>query len=60
MSDFKPMSYLLSDGTGEHDWSHLKITNCELVIRRVLYVHEILIDQVLEIALLYDNEQLFL
>lgn len=58
--DFELKSYLLSYGTGEHDRSHLKITYCELVKRRVICVHEILIDQVLKIALLYGNEQLFL
>ena len=44
--------YLLSNRTRKHNWRDLKVTNRELKDWRIRNVHDIKIDQVLQVALL--------
>ena len=36
----REIKHLLSNGTRKHDWRDLKITDCELVNRRISIVHD--------------------
>ena len=44
--------YLLSNRTRKHNWRDLKVTNRELKDWRIRNVHDIKIDQVLQVTLL--------
>ena len=54
------VNYLRADGARKHDRRDLEVTKSEVKDGLIIRIHDIHIDQVLGIALLNGDEQLFL